>query len=55
MYVTEFHYCFLNEHELGANILDWRQLINDHTTEGNDNLPPELNNSPQSLDEGWGL
>lgn len=55
MYVTEFHYGYLNEHELGANILDCGQLINDHTTEENDNPPPELINSPQSLDEGWGL
>lgn len=52
VYVTEFHYGYLDEHELGANFLDCRQLINDHTTEENDNPPP---GGPQSLDEGWGL
>lgn len=52
MYVTGFHYGNLNEHELGANIRDCRQLINDHTTEENDSPPPELINVPQSLGEG---
>ena len=55
VYVTEFLYGYLNEHDLEANILDCGQLINDHTTEENDNLPPELINGPQSLDEGGGL
>lgn len=51
-HVTGFHYSFLNELELGTNILDCRQLINDHSTEENDNLPPELINGSVSR---WGV